>query len=172
MGRMSSKSLAALGIACVVGAGCASVTAPFRDADPRWADYKGWTKVSDTPSTGPSPGLGAVHEGPEGIRVVYVNDVGADVALGDGPYEYPEGTVFVKEQYPDQAAFDADDGGLTVSVKVVDQAGAGAANWQWATGYKAPAEDNAFCSGCHSIPFAEDYVFSNATYLAEIEAKR
>ena len=60
----------------------------------------------------------------------------------------------------------------SVSVKVAADDGAGAANWHWAAGYKAEAGDNAFCSGCHSIPFAKDYVFSNVTYLAEQEARK
>ena len=170
MNRYSSKSLVALAAAGVLTAGCASITAPFRDADSRWADYKGWTRVTEEPSTGASPGLGAVHRGPEGYRLVYVNDVGRDVITGDGPYDYPEGTVVVKEQYADEAAYLSGDGAdVTVSLKVANEAGAGGANWQWAEGYKGEAGDSAFCSGCHSIPFAEDYVFSNATYLAENE---
>lgn len=170
MSRYSSKSLVVLFGAGAVVAGCASITAPFRDADPRWADYKSWETASDTPSTGPSPGLGAVHKGPEGYRMVYVNDVGRDVLKGDGPYEYPKGTILVKEQYDDQAAYESGEGAdVTVSLKVDDAAEGGAGNWQWAAGYKEAAGDDAFCSGCHSIPFAEDYVFSNAQYLAENE---
>ena len=157
---------------CALGAialgGCASLVAPFRDADRRWADYEAWTRVTEEPSTGPSPGLGAVHRGPEGYRLVYVNDVGRDVMLGDGPYEYPAGTVVVKEQYADEAAWASGEGAdVTVSVKVADVAGAGAANWRWADGYKGEAKESAFCAGCHSIPFAEDFVFSNARYLEE-----
>jgi len=169
MSRYSSRGLVALGAAGVLVAGCASLN-PFRDADPRWADYKGWTKVSDTPSTGPSLGLGEVHKGPDGYRLVYVNDVGRDVITGDGPYEYPEGTVVVKEQYGDEAAFLSGEGAeVTVSLKVADVEGGGKDNWQWADSYKSSAGDSAFCSGCHSIPFAEDFVFSNVTYLTEQE---
>ena len=170
MSRYSSKSLVALAAAGVLTAGCASITAPFRDADPRWAEYEGWTRVTGEPSTGASPGLGTVHKGPEGYRLVYVNDVGRDVITGDGPYDYPEGTVVVKEQYADEAAYLSGKGAdVTVSLKVANVEGADGANWQWAEGYKGEAGDSAFCSGCHSIPLAEDYVFSNATYLAENE---
>lgn len=162
-------------LACVVAAGtvliagCASVSAPFRSADARWADYKTWRTASDTPSTGASPGLGAVHKGPEGYRMVYVNNVGHDTLTGDGPYDYPVGTVMVKEQYDDEAAYVAGtDPDLTISVKVANGPVA-KDNWQWADSYKATAADNAFCSGCHSIPFAKDFVFSNAAYLAANE---
>jgi len=168
MSRYSSKSLVALGAAGILVAGCAGVTAPFRDADPRWADYESWTRVTDEPSTGPSPGLGAVHKGPEGYRHVYVNDAGRDTILGDGPYEYPEGTVIVKEQYDDLAALESGEGAeVTVSLKIADVEGAGKDNWQWADSYKSSAGDSAFCSGCHSISLAEDFVFSNVAYLAE-----
>jgi len=170
MTRSTSKSLFVFGAASVMLAGCASVTDRFRDADTRWADYKSWEKVSETPSTGPSPGLGAVHKGPEGFRFVYVNAVGREVIKGEGPYDYPEGTVIVKEQYDDQAAFEA--GGqpdVTVSLKVADVAGGGKDNWHWADSYKSTAGESAFCSGCHSVPLATDFVFSNATYLAENE---
>ena len=167
MSRYSSKSLLAAGAVGVLVAGCATITPPFlRDADDRWADYKTWETASDTPSTGASPGLGAVHQGPDGYRMVYVNDVGRDVLKGDGPYEYPEGTVIVKEQYPDRAAFEAGtDPDVTVSLKVAGAEGGGKENWHWADSYKGKAGDSAFCSGCHSIPIAEDFVFSNAAYL-------
>ena len=173
MSRYSPKGLVALAGAAVTIVGCATVTAPFRDADERWADYKSWETASDTPSTGPSPGLGAVHKGPEGYRMVYVNEVGAATLKGEGPYDdYPVGTVIVKEQYDDRAAFESGEGAeVTVSLKVDDVEGGGADNWHWAAGYKDTAGENAFCAGCHSIPIAEDLVFSNARYLAENESR-
>lgn len=169
--RIATGSVLAL-VALTV-AGCASLPNPFAEPDPRWADYKGWTRVTEEPSTGASPGLGAVHQGPEGYRVVYVNDVGADTILsegdGSGDYDYPEGTVVVKEQYPDEAAYlagaEAGEVDVTVSLKVADGADP-AANWHWSTGYTDTAGDSAFCSGCHQIPIAKDFVFSNANYLA------
>ena len=154
-------------------AGCASLPNPFAEPDPRWADYKSWTRVNEEPSTGQSPGLGTVHKGAEGYRVVYVNGVGRDTILsaGDanGDYDYPEGTVIVKEQYDDEEAYlaGAEAGEVDVTVSLKTGGGADpAANWQWATGYTATAGESAFCSGCHSIPIAKDFVFSNANYLA------
>jgi len=152
----------------VLIAGCASIN-PFASADARWADYKTWQTATAMPTTGASPGLGNVHKGPEGARHVYVNNVGAAVMKGEGPYEYPQGTVIVKEQYDSLADYQA---GKTPDVTVSVKVGAGPKareNWQWAAGLAAPAEDSAFCSGCHSIPLAEDFVFSNADYLAANE---
>ncbi len=159
----------ALGIAAVTTllSGCAAIGIGG-EPDARWADYKNWTRVNEIPSTGQSPGLGAVHLGPEGYRVVYVNDAGRDTILSDGPYEYPEGTVVVKEQYKDEAAYESGKGAaVTVSLKVAG--GPGKETWHWADSYTATAEENEFCAGCHSIPFAKDFVFSNVTYLAENE---
>jgi hypothetical protein len=159
------KAMAA-GSAMALLSGCAAIGLGG-EADARWADYKNWTQVSE-PTTGASPGLGAVHKGPEGYRVVFVNDIGKDTILGDGPYEYPEGTVVVKEQYDNEAAaISGTDAEVTVSLKVAS--GAGADTWNWATSYTATAGESAFCSGCHSIPFAKDFVFSNSEYLAANE---
>lgn len=153
--------------ASAVLAGCAALGIGG-EPDARWADYKTWTKASDEPTTGASPGLGAVHLGPTGYRIVYVNDIGKDTLLGEGPYEYPEGTVIVKEQYKtEEAALSGEGAAVTVSLKV--GSGEGADTWHWAPGYTKAAGESQFCSGCHSIPFAKDFVFSNATYLAENE---
>lgn len=173
MVRRSSLRTSAAIAAAVTAAGCASLPNPFAEPDARWADYKDWTRVNDEPSTGQSLGLGTVHKGAEGYRVVYVNDVGRDTVLSDGDgsggYEYPQGTILVKEQYDDEAAYlagaEAGDVDVTVSMKVAET-GDRAANWQWAAGYTAGAGDNAFCSGCHSTPIAKDFVFSNPGYLA------
>jgi len=169
MTRLSPRLVLATAGTAVLLAGCASIN-PFSGADPRWADYKTWQTATVSPTTGASPGLGSVHKGPRGARHVYVNDVGARVLLkGEGPYEYPAGTVIVKEQYDSLADFQA---GKTPDVTVSVKVAAGPAareNWQWAAGYKAEAMDSAFCSGCHSISQAEDFVFSNAEYLAANE---
>jgi len=90
-------------------AGCASITAPFSDPDPRWADYKNWTKVTaDEVSTGnPTGFLGGVHQGDDGYRDVYVNDIAKDTLYGSAPYNYPEGSVIVKEQYASKEDWEA-----------------------------------------------------------------
>lgn len=157
------KALAA-GTTMALLSGCAAIGLGGT-ADERWAEYKTWETVSDEPSTGASPGLGAVHAGPDGYRIVYVNAVGRDTIKGDGPYVYPEGTVIVKEQYEDEAAYDSGSGAaVTVSLKIAE--GEGADTWHWSESYTSTAGESAFCSGCHSIPFAKDFVFSNVEYLA------
>jgi len=48
------------------------------NADSRWADYKNWTKLNAKPITGDHTGvLGKLHRGSDGVRFVYVNDIGA-----------------------------------------------------------------------------------------------
>ena len=152
-------------------AGCASLTAPFRDPDPRWSDYKNWTRVTaDEVSTGnPTGFLGGVHMGDEGYREVYVNDIAKDTLYGSAPYNYPEGSVIVKEQYANKADWEAGrKAAHTVSIKVSQSETARKEDWMWADSYKGVAGESEFCAGCHSIAELRaqgDYVFSNGDFL-------
>jgi len=163
------SGIAALSVVVITGCGAvSSVTAPFRDADTRWAEYKTWAKVSDGETGDPTNFLGNLHKGPDGYRSVYVNDIGESVLLGDGPYEYPVGTVVVKEQYDSQADYEADrKAGHTISLKVSDDAANPKDNWIWADSYKATAGASNFCSGCHTIAAKDDFVFTNKALLGE-----
>ncbi|MEE9321432.1 MAG: cytochrome P460 family protein [Granulosicoccus sp.] len=147
-------------------AGCATVTAPFREVDERWVDYKSWTVVEE--STGdPTGRLGTVHKGPEGYRKVYVNATGRDMLLGNGPYDFPEGTVIVKEQYSNEADWQAGSKAAhTIMVKVAHTGEASKDNWRWANSIKAEAKDDAFCWGCHGINKTKDFTFTNGEFLA------
>lgn len=148
--------------ACAIGGG--------GDPDPRWADYKSWTKVNTTPITGDhSNFLGGMHEGTRGVRQVFVNSTGQAAALGGAPYSYPVGTVILKEQYSSQSALDSGrNPGVTIMVKVSDDAANPAENWAWSRGFGRSARvDDGFCSGCHTIAAASDYSFSNAESLAD-----
>ena len=153
-------------------AGCASI--PFLGKpDPRWADYKSWTKITEgEPSTGDSMALGGVHMGTEGYRDVYVNDIGLEMITGDGPYDFPEGTVVVKEQFASKADWEAGEGAQhTISLKVADNPGTASEDWNWAAGYTGKvkahiADPN--CVACHTAAIAfnqSDYVFSVPAYL-------
>jgi len=156
--------------ASVLIAGCASLTAPFKDADPRWADYKSWTKVTALePGTGDPTGfLGGVHMGTEGYRDVYVNDIAEAALLGSAPYNFPAGSVVVKEQFASEADWEAGrKAAHTVSVKVAASDSLSKDNWIWADSYKGTAGESAFCSGCHSIAAQSDYVFTNGDFLAK-----
>lgn len=158
-------------------AGCASLTAPFRDADPRWADYKNWTKVTaEGPSTGnPTNFLGGVHMGDEGYREVYVNDIAKETLMGSAPYNYPEGSVIVKEQYASKADWEAGrKPAHTVSIKVSQSETATKEDWMWTDSYKGSVGESEFCAGCHSIAEVRgngDYVFTNGDFLRAEAAK-
>jgi len=103
--------------------------------------------------------------------LVYVNDIGLSVASGSGPYNYPVGTVIAKEQYSSAAAIDeGKKPGLTVMVKVSDNAENPVENWAWSRGYNATAKvDDSFCSACHTIAAGSDYAFSNGTSLKDFQ---
>jgi len=154
--------------------GCATLTAPFRDADERWADYKSWKMVNEgVPGTGDPTGfLGNVHMGSEGYRNVYVNAAGSEMLLAEGPYDYPVGTVVVKEQFKNKADWEAGKNAAhTVSVKIADNEGTSKDDWAWADSYKGTAGESAFCSGCHTIAASSDFVFTNGEFLAKEAAK-
>lgn len=142
-------------------------------ADPdSWADYKSWTALNKQPITGDHTGfLGNLHRGAEGVRMVYVNDIGLAASQGSAPYSYPIGTIIVKEQYKNMKRFtDGKKPGHTIMVKVSDDAANPAENWAWSRGLKKKAKtDDAFCSACHTVAAGNDYVFSNAETLADFQ---
>lgn len=149
--------------ACATGGG---------EADPRWADYKNWTKLNNKPITGDHTGfLGGLHRGEKGARAVYVNDIGAEIAAGSGPYNYPVGTVIAKEQYGSVDALNAGKKpGFTAMVKISDDAENPVENWAWSRGYKSTAKvEDGFCSGCHTIAAGTDFAFSNGTSLKDFQ---
>ena len=139
-------------------------------ADSRWADYRNWTQIHSKPITEDHTGLlGNLHVGAKGVRFVYVNDIGLQASEGSAPYSYPVGTVIAKEQYKNMKRYeDGRKPDLTVMVKVSDDAANPAENWAWARGYNKRAKTkDAFCSGCHTVALANDFVFSNAESLKD-----
>lgn len=155
--------------ASVLVASCSTLTAPFKEADARWADFKTWTKVTELePSTGnPTGFLGGLHQGDEGYRDVYVNDIAKDVLMGSAPYNYPEGSVIVKEQFANKSDWESGrKPSHTISVKVAASDNLSKDNWIWADSFKGTAGESAFCSGCHSIAAKDDYVFTHGDFLA------
>ncbi|MFK7860498.1 MAG: cytochrome P460 family protein [Granulosicoccus sp.] len=169
-----SRAGAAVAVTALL-AGCTSLSAPFKDPDPRWADYKEWTKVTeDEVSTGnPTGFLGGVHKGDEGYRDVYVNDIAKDTLYGSAPYNYPAGSVIVKEQYASKADWEAGrKAAHTVSIKVSGSETSQKTDWMWADSYKGVAKESEFCAGCHSIAELRgqgDYVFTNGDFLKTLE---
>jgi len=165
----------ALIVATGLLAGCATLSEPFREADSRWANYKDWTRVTENEvSTGnPTSFLGGVHSGDQGYREVYVNDVAKETLYGSAPYNYPEGSVIVKEQYANKADWEAKrDPEHTVSVKVSSSETSQKQDWMWADTFKGKAKESEFCAGCHSIAELRgqgDYVFTNGDFLKTLE---
>lgn len=155
----------------VLIAGCSSTRDYDGSADSRWSNFKSWTKITqDRTGTGDPTGLvSSVHKGREGYRDVYVNNVALATIQGSAPYQYPLGSVIVKEQFVNKAAFLAQKPtDLTIMVKVADSGNVEAKNWAWSEGYKAPLKtDNAFCSGCHIAALKDDFVFTNEDFLSK-----
>lgn len=139
------------------------------EADARWVDYRSWSTLNTTPITEDHTGLlGGLHEGDKGVREIYINDTGWSTATGSSPYQYPVGTVLVKEQYRSLDAYNAGNTpGLTIMLKVSRNAENPADNWQWSRGYAREAGADTFCSGCHTAAMGSDFVFSNAQSLSD-----
>lgn len=153
-------------ILCLLAAAAVSSCTLFQgQPDPRWASYKTWTSVVRGLHGDPEGDLDGVHEAANGYRNVWVNDVGREMLLSDGPYEYPVGTVVVKEQFGSEASWQADRSPqLTVMLKVA--AGEGADTWHWAVGTGGAGPDR-FCSKCHDNVEEHDFVFTNGAFLGD-----
>lgn len=149
--------------------GCMAVAcAKIGKVDERWSDYQSWTMITeDRVITGdPTGALGDVHEGLKGYREVYVNDVGLEVNQGSGPYRYPVGTVLVKEQYKNKAAWEKKKSpNLTIMVKVSDIEEEEEENWRFSTGLTKKAVKNTFCFDCHAAALNDDIVFTNGNFF-------
>jgi hypothetical protein len=133
-----------------------------------WKNFKSWTKVTSLkPETGDTTGfLAGVHKGSKGYRDVFVNSIGEKALLGSAPYNFPKGTVIVKEQFDDLAAYEkqvATD--LTIMVKLKDSDTLSADNWGFAESQDAEVKANNFCSSCHSIATNDDFIFTTGDYI-------
>lgn len=139
------------------------------------SDYKNWYKITEgNPNTGDPTGfLGGRHKGVEAYREVYVNKVGEEINKGTMPYKYPAGTMIVKEEYKNEAAWKI---GKNPSIKLMLKLETGESpetgDWGFAsklnvkkiaTGKSSKAK---FCSGCHVFVAAQgDYIFMNGDFL-------
>ncbi|OED44736.1 hypothetical protein AB833_00840 [Chromatiales bacterium (ex Bugula neritina AB1)] len=167
---MKNNHLKHVGIGILLAgvAGCA-VVGGGGEADPRWADYKNWHKLTaDKVGTGDPVGiLGNVHKGKDGYRDVYVNDIGKATITGSAPYVFPAGSIVIKEQFANKADWEAGKNpGMTISIKKQDGSGS-SDNWEWANKYTGKAGPSAFCAGCHTAAIGSDFVFTTADFLAE-----
>ena len=111
-------------------------------------DYSGWEKTVEEMLTYEIPGhtLDA--------RVIYINDKGTEVAAKDVDgrisYDYPTGTVFLKENYPTQDSQDVDNYTVMIKDPTHPKSRGG---WVWVLrigedGKERIFEDE-FCFTCH-----------------------
>jgi len=165
MNKKMKMIAVAAGVGTAIIAGCAGLNVGGT-ADPRWADFRSWTKVTNGETGDPTNFIGKVHAGPTGFRDVYVNAEGLDTINVSEPRSFPVGTVLVKEQFKTQGAWEAGTGGaVTVGLKVADTGATPSADgWIWADSLKATAKANAFCSGCHTIAQKHDFMFTGGGY--------
>ena len=137
-----------------------------------WKDYKTWYKTTGaTPITGDDTRfLGGKHEGTEGYRVIYINKKGAPINKGKAPFNYPEGTVVVKEQYKNERSFESGKKpDLSIMIKLAKGISPATGDWGYVTGFKRKihqgnSKNAQFCGGCHSAANLRknDYVFINS----------
>ena len=136
-------------------------------------DYGGWERTVEEPLNYPIPGHGKRR------RAIYINDTGTGVErvtdeTGLLQYEYPEGTIVVKEVYTDFEGSDLLE--LTIMIKAPDDERA-RKGWIWLnkdakTGKEKLFTSTSYCLTCHeganeSHPYGDgnpngefrDYVF-------------
>lgn len=138
-----------------------------------WEGYQTWYKTTgNLPVTGDETRfLGGKHRGEEGYRVIYINDKGAATNKGKAPYQYPEGTVVVKEQYKNKEGFKSGSKpDLTIMIKLAKGASRPTGDWGYITDFRrkihsGKSSNAEFCGGCHRAANLKknDYVFMNAT---------
>ena len=166
-----SRRLAPVLIVLAV-AGCFLSSCEKEKAKPLFdEDYSNWKKTVAEPLTYEIPGHGAKQ------RRIFINDIGTQVKTteedGTIRYDYPEGTIIVKENYSDLEGTSL--ANLTIMFKSASNPDA-RRGWVWvnknaATGAETVFTDQ-FCLGCHaganeSHPYGDgnpdkefrDYVF-------------
>lgn len=81
---------------------CATTGATAKSDISIIAGYQGWHKVNAVTLSGdPNGSLQGVHMARNGLREIYVNEVGEAVSIAGGPdpLPYPEGSVLLKETF-------------------------------------------------------------------------
>lgn len=152
-------NLAAAASIAVLVSGCAAIGIGGT-VDERWADFKSWNKVVDGETGDPTKFIGNVHRGPDGYRNTYVNEVGlATIQDATEGRKFPAGSIIVKEQFKNKAAWESGSGGgYTVALKQDDD------TWAWTDSLTGKAGPSAFCAGCHGIAAKHDSMFTGGGY--------
>ncbi|MAG14070.1 MAG: hypothetical protein CMN78_05690 [Spirochaetales bacterium] len=112
-------------------------------------DYGEWASTVDAPLTYQIPGHSMLK------RIIFINGTGQKVMPvekdGKAFYDYPHGTIIVKEMYPNSESTKPDH--LTVMIKDPDHPNA-MVGWVWLvksikTGQEEVFESSDFCVTCH-----------------------
>lgn len=107
-----------------------------------------------------------------GFHHFYINDTGWETFKNQGPFPYPEGTVFLGAVYQvsqDGELYNEGDGAVYTMMKKVPAA-AEAGGWLFATfspdGRLVAQDTKTACFGCHQPLQDRDHVFSRPLGLA------
>ncbi len=133
----------------------ASMLATLISCSSRWipSDYASWERITKTPTTDRIPG----HE--ERFRITYINDEGetltSTVKNGVRTWDYPRGTIIVKEGYAQPQPPSAGDSPSRVYAMIKrpeDPRAKG--GWVWVVrdraGSRETVVDGPYCVDCHS----------------------
>ncbi len=140
-----------------------------------WAGYQKWYKVTKEPNTGDPTGfLQKRHLGNKAYRDIFINSIGEAVNKSMGPYNYPEGTIIVKEAFKNKKAYDAKKKPvLTIMIKLAEGKAPDTGDWEFimgASGKKRGAglktKWGKFCGNCHVYAAGSDYAFINSKFLS------
>lgn len=141
-----------------------------------WDGYTSWYKITkDAPNTGDPTGfIEKRHDGKAAYREIYINDIGAAVNNGAGPYKYPEGTIVVKETYKNKKTWEKKGRNvLTIMIKQAEGTSPETGDWGYVMGAGGKLSTGTskwakFCSGCHVYAAGKDYVFMNADFMKSL----
>lgn len=144
--KMKNRSfLFAIAIVALILTGCSETEEALFDVD-----YRIWNRTVKEDLTYAIPGHGAKRRG------IYINEIGTtvekDQTVEPGRYEYPTGTILVKENYLDVDATVPES--LTIMIKAPGDERA-SADWIWLVKYTETGEEeiiakSEFCVNCHS----------------------
>lgn len=169
---MKLKIIVTAGVLMFLSA-CMS-TAPQLGPDANaWSDYLSWYKVTPEAVTGDPTGvLGAVHDGRNAFRQIYVNTVGEGVNRGTQGMPYPQGSILLKESFNNAGALaDRRNPDLTIMIKLAAGQSPATGDWEYvmgADGNRRGTGDSglgAFCRDCHLFAAATDYNFINSKFF-------
>ena len=92
--------LAGIGFACLCLTACLSLGDSDKLTKTDIEEFETWYKVNKEPLVGSAGGaLQGKHLEREGMREVYINDIGKPVSTGEMTIPFPVGTIIVKDTF-------------------------------------------------------------------------